>query len=175
MIIVVIIAVIIAIPLLGGILLSEKFSIETNLNINRSKQDVFDFIKLLRNCDQYNKWVMQDPNLRKEFEGTDATVGFVYKWESDVKGVGKGEQHITGITEGERVDYEIRFIQPFQAIAHASLILKEISGNQTNVTWSFSGTRNFPMRIFHFLLNMKKILTKDLHTGLTNLKNVLEK
>ena len=94
------------------------------LQYHQSKQDVFDFIKLLRNCDQYNKWVMQDPNLRKEFEGTDATVGFVYKWESDVKGVGKGEQHIIGITEGERVDYEIRFIQPFQAIAHASLILR---------------------------------------------------
>jgi uncharacterized protein YndB with AHSA1/START domain len=175
MVILFIIAVIIVMILLGAASLSENFVIETDLVINKPKQQVFDYLTILRNGDQYNKWVMQDPDLRKEFTGTDGTVGFIYKWNSDMKGVGQGEQVITGIKEGERIDYEIRFIKPFENVCYSSLITKVVNDTQTNVSWSFSGKRNFVMRMFHFLFNLKKILKKDLHASLINLKIVLEK
>jgi uncharacterized protein YndB with AHSA1/START domain len=170
-----IIAILIAIPLVAAALLSKTFSIETSITINKPNSDVFNYLKILKNAEQYNKWVMTDPNMKKEYLGTDGTVGFVYKWDSQNKNVGKGEQEIIGIKEGEKIDYEIRFIKPFEAVSNASLVTKPSGSDQTNVNWSFSGERNYPMRIFHFLFNLKKMLTKDLHTGLVNLKNVLEK
>lgn len=47
------------------------------------------------------------------FDGEDGTVGFVSGWKSNSSDVGSGEQEITGTTEGERIDYELRFIEPF--------------------------------------------------------------
>jgi uncharacterized protein YndB with AHSA1/START domain len=174
MIIAIIIAVVILIPLIAGAVMSEDYVIETELNINKPKAEVFGYLKYLRNADQFNKWVMTDPNMRKEFIGTDATEGFIYKWDSDMKNVGAGEQEIKQLIDGEKVDYEIRFTRPFANVCGAAIVTKSAGDGTTNVAWSFYGKRSFVMRIFHFLFNLKKVLQKDLHTSLVNLKNVLE-
>ena len=175
MIIVYIIAAIIAIPLIAAAFLSKDFSIEETITINKPKQVVFNYLKIVKNAENFNKWVMADPNLKKNFAGTDGTVGFVYSWESDMKNVGQGEQEIMGITDGEKIDYQIRFIKPFEGISASSLILTAVSTKQTKVAWTFSNERSYGMRIFHFLFNLRKVLGKDLQTSLVNLKNVLEK
>lgn len=36
---------------------------------------------------------MLDPNMEKEFKGTDGTVGFIYGWNGNKEG-GEGEQEI---------------------------------------------------------------------------------
>ena len=175
MIFIYIIAILIAIPLIGAALLSKQFTIEETININKPKQDVFNYLKLLRHSENFNKWVMTDPNLKKNFSGTDGTIGFVYSWESEMKNVGQGEQEIIGIAEGERIDYQIRFIKPFEGVSTSSLFTSSLTDQQTKVSWTFSGDRNYFMCIFHFLFNLKKMLGKDLQTSLVNLKNVLER
>src|SRR5438093_8050304 len=114
LIILVAIAIIIAIILIAAAITGKEYVIEREITINKPKQEVFNYIKFLKNADQYNKWVMMDPNLKKDYKGTDGTAGFIYYWDSANKNVGKGEQEITKIIEGERVDYEIRFIKPFE-------------------------------------------------------------
>ncbi|MES2330444.1 MAG: SRPBCC family protein [Bacteroidota bacterium] len=175
MIYLLIIAAIIVFILVAAALLSEDYTIETDIVINRPRPDVYNYLKFLKNSEHYNKWVMTDPNLRKEYIGTDATVGFVYKWDSDMKEVGQGEQEIKGLNENEKIDYEIRFFKPFKNVCGSSLVTKAVGDAQTNVHFSFYGKRNFPMRIFHFLFNLRKVLQRDLHASLVNLKNVLEK
>ena len=118
---------------------------------------------------------MTDPNLSKEFSGTDGTPGFTYRWNSEMKQVGQGEQEIKQIIEGERIDYEIRFIKPFTGTSFSSLITQTTDNGQTQVTWTFSGERNFIMCLFQLLLNLSKALGKDLQTSLQNMKTVLEK
>jgi hypothetical protein len=117
---------------------------------------------------------MRDPSLKKEFKGIDGTVGFVYYWESNNKQVGKGEQEIKKIIEGERIDYEIRFIKPFKGKSGSSITTTFISYNSTRVKWIFNGRNNYLMRVVDFLLNLKKVLGKDLATSLSNLKSILE-
>ncbi|MEO8173383.1 MAG: SRPBCC family protein [Sediminibacterium sp.] len=175
MIILYILAVVILFILVAAASLSEEYTIETDIVINRPRPAVYDYLKFLKNSEHFNKWVMQDPNLKKEYIGTDATVGFVYKWDSQLKDVGQGEQQITGLTENEKIDYEIHFFKPFKNVCGSALTLQSVNDTQTNVNFSFYGKRNFPMRIFHFLLNLRKVLQKDLHKSLENLKTVLEK
>jgi hypothetical protein len=175
MYIVVIILVIIAIPLIFASFLSEDYFIERDIVVNRPKQEVFDYVKYLKNAGAYNKWVMTDPHLRKTFSGTDGTPGFVYGWDSDNKNVGKGEQEIKSIREGQRIDYELRFVKPFVGVSYAHIVTEPTADNKTNVKWVFNGKRNYPMRIFHLLFNLKKVLGNDLQTSLGNLKTVLEK
>ncbi len=58
---------------------------------------------------------MMDPNLKKDFRGTDGTVVFVFAWHGN-KQAGEGEQEIKSIREGERLDLEIRFVRPFEGL-----------------------------------------------------------
>ncbi len=117
---------------------------------------------------------MMDPGMKKEFKGTDGTVGFVYSWDSTNKNVGKGEQEIIKLEEGSRVDYEIRFFKPFQGVSYAWITTESLNPNQTMVNWSFRGMRNYPMKVMHKILNLKRVLGRDLQTSLHNLKSVLE-
>ena len=168
-------AVIILVILIAAAFLKDEYFIERDIIINRSKQQVFDYLKYLKNASQYNKWMMTDPDLRSEYTGTDGTIGFISAWDSDNKQVGKGEQQITDIKAGERIDYEIRFEKPFKGTSFAHITTEAISNTQTKVQWVFKGTRNFAMKIFHLLFNLKKVLGKDLDTSLKNLKTILEK
>ncbi len=44
---------------------------------------------------------MTDPLMKKQFKGTDGTVGFLYAWDSQNNEVGKGEQEIERIKDGK--------------------------------------------------------------------------
>ena len=95
-IILLIIVVLIIVILIRASMLENEYTIEEEIVIDKPKQEVFDYIKFLKNHSNFNKWVMIDPNMKKEYKGTDGTVGFVYKWDSDNKQVGKGEQEKIG-------------------------------------------------------------------------------
>jgi hypothetical protein len=91
----------------------RKYSVVLEISINKTKSEVFNYLKFLKNQDNFSKWATMDPNMKQEYRGTDGTVGFVSAWESEDRNVGKGEQEIRKIVDGERIDFELRFIKPF--------------------------------------------------------------
>src|SRR5690554_6331855 len=92
--------VIIAFPLVLALFVENEYAVEREITINRPKQEVFAYIKYLKNQDNFSKWAKMDPAMKKTYKGTDGTVGFVSAWESEQDDVGKGEQEIKIITEG---------------------------------------------------------------------------
>jgi hypothetical protein len=174
MTILIIILLVIAVPCIAALFLSSDYCIEKEIVIDKPKQDVFNYVKQLKNNVHYNKWSMADPAMKLEYSGVDGTVGFISAWDSSNKNVGKGEQEIIKVEEGRRVDFALRFIKPFENKANAYFITEALSNDQTKVTWAFTGTRNYTNRIMHVMLNLKKMLGNDLGTGLNTLKNVLE-
>jgi hypothetical protein len=168
-------AIIIAIPLVVALFTKKDYRVEQEITINKPKTDVFNYIRFLKNQDNFSVWAMMDPGMKKEYKGTDGSAGFISAWESSNNKVGKGEQEIIQINEGEKIDYEIRFIKPFAGKADAHLITESITGNQTRVKWCFNSRMKYPMNMMLLIMNMDKMVGKDLATGLTRLKNVLEK
>lgn len=173
-IILIVILILIAIPLLTALFVKKDYGVEREISINKPKHEVFDYIKYLKNQDHYSKWAMMDPDMKKTYRGTDGTVGFVSAWESNKKDVGAGEQEIKNITEGERLDFELRFIEPFESTEHAYMISEPVSENQTKVRWGFNGHMNYPMNLTMLFMDFDKMIGDDLATGLQNLKTVLE-
>ncbi len=173
--ILIIVVIIIAIPLVVALFTKKDYHIEREMVINKPKQQVFDYIKLLKNQNYYSKWNLKDPNAKMDYKGTDGTVGFVSSWDSQVKEVGKGEQEITKITEGERVDMDLRFSKPHEDKATAYMQAESITANQTKVKWGLDGHMDYPMNFMLVAMNFDKMLGDDLTTGLTNLKGILEK
>ncbi|GEP97599.1 DinB family protein [Chitinophaga cymbidii] len=172
--ILIVLAILIAIPLIIALFLKKDYAVEREITINRPKQEVFDYVKHLKNQDNYSKWAMMDPDMKKTYRGTDATVGFVSAWDSEDKNVGAGEQEIKKITEGERVDFELRFIRPFESTEAAYMITEASPEDQTNVKWGFNGHMNYPMNLMLLFMDFEEMIASDLDTGLTRLKGVLE-
>ncbi|HNI45643.1 MAG TPA: SRPBCC family protein, partial [Chitinophagales bacterium] len=99
--------------LLLAFFVKKNYTIARSIIIRQPKSLVFDYIKLLKNQDNYSKWATMDPNMNKTYRGTDGTVGFVSAWESPNRNVGKGEQELTNVIQGERIESELRFFRPF--------------------------------------------------------------
>src|SRR6478736_3836881 len=162
----------VALVLLIALFLKKELVIQRQITINRRKEEVFDYLRFLKNQEKFSKWVMTDPVMKKEFRGTDGTVGFVYAWDSENKQAGKGEQEIVGLTNGEKIDIEIRFEKPFKNTAKTPFIIKAVSENQTQVTWGMFSQNKYPMNLINTF--MAGLLGKDLEISLNNLKTVLE-
>ena len=108
--------------------------------------------------------------MKKTYRGTDGTVGFMYRWESDNEEVGWGEQEIKKITEGERIDFELRFIKPFESTESVFMTTQAVGDNQTKVNWGFSGHMDYPFNIWLLLMDFEEMIGGDLQIGLEKLK-----
>jgi len=147
--------------------------IEKSIIINKSSGLVFDYLKMTRNQDNFSVWNMADPNMKKSYKGTDGTVGFKYSWDSILKNVGAGEQEIAAIEDGKSIDYTIKFSRPMQNTGKTRFQITSLGVDNTSVTWIFDSPSRFPMSLFSPIF--KRLLGKDLETGLLNLKSILEK
>jgi len=167
--------VIIIILLVAAAFVKKEYSVERQITFNKPKQDVFEYAKFLKNQNKYSVWAKIDPNMKTEFRGTDGTIGFISGWDSENKDAGKGEQEITGIDEGKRIDYEIRFYEPMKSTDNAFMSFDSVNDSVTSITWGFYGKMKYPMNLSLLFMDMDKMLGTDLEGGLNNLKSILEK
>jgi hypothetical protein len=155
--------------------LKKDYSVERSISINKSKSEIYDYVKYLKNQNNFSVWAKIDPGMKQEFRGTDATVGFVSAWDSPVKEAGKGEQEIIKMDEGNRIDYEIRFLKPMKSTDYASFYFEGVTDSTTDVKWRFFGKMKYPTNLMLVLMDMDAMLGKDLEGGLQNLKLILDK
>ena len=156
-------------------LVSPDFAVEREVVINKPRTEVFEYAKNLRSQNEWGPWFKRDPAMKQDFTGTDGTAGFTSKWESQNPEVGKGEQEIKQVVPNERVDSELRFIEPFASTANVKMTFEDAGANQTKVKWGFSGSMPRPMNIFLLLVDMNDAVGKDFQDGLTTMKIILEK
>jgi hypothetical protein len=169
------VAAIIVLVLVAALFVKGEFDITRDIVINKPKTEVYDYIKYLKNQNEYSKWANMDPNTKMSFKGTDGTVGFISSWESEADSVGKGEQEIKAIQPGKRIDYEIRFIEPMEAKAPAYMAVDSVGANETKVTWSFHEKMPYPMNIMCAFMDIEAMIGNDLEIGLNNLKGIMER
>lgn len=162
---------IIALVLVVALFVKKDYKVVRSVTIEKPKDQVFNYIKHLKNHNEFQVWSKLDPNIKNEFSGTDGTVGFIHSWEGNKK-VGIGEQEITKIVEGKRIETELRFTEPMESTGQAYMTTETVDENNTEVTWGMTGKMNYPMNIM--CLFMDSMIGKDLQEGLDNLKNVME-
>jgi Polyketide cyclase / dehydrase and lipid transport len=165
----------VVIALITALFVSKDMKAERDVVINKPKAEVFNYIKYLKNQDNFSKWNMMDPAMKKEYAGTDGTIGFSYAWDSENKNLGKGSQTITAIKEGDRVDCDLNFIKPWKSTAKTSMATTAVNDSTTKVTWSFASKMAYPMNLMRLFMDMDKMIGDDFSTGLGNLKKVMEK
>ena len=163
---------IIALLLIIALFIKREHYVKREIVINAPRQKVFDYVKLLTNQDKFNKHAMAGPDRKREYKGTDGTVGFIYAWSGNKK-AGEGEKEIKAIIEGKRIEAEIRFVKPMAATACIIMETESLSDYQTKVSWSNAGTLKYPINIM--IPMMEKMLPKEMDISLSTLKDILEK
>lgn len=151
----------------------KNYNVSRSIEISKPKSVVFEYLKSLKGQDEWSPWGKRDPNMKKKFTGTDGEVGAINYWKGN-KEVGEGEQEITKIVEGERIESKLRFLKPFKSTSDAYIVTKEVEKGRTKVVWGFSGKNKFPMSIMMLFMNMDKAVGKDFEEGLASLKEILE-
>ena len=166
-----ILAGIIVLLLIIALFMKKEHFVKREIVINAPRQKVFDYVRLLKNQDKFNKHAMAGPDRQREYKGTDGTVGFIYAWSGDKK-AGQGEKEIKSIVEGKLIETEIRFVKPMAATASIIMETESLSDDQTKVSWSNAGTLNYPVNIM--IPMMEKMLPKEMDSSLATLKDILE-
>lgn len=166
--IVIVLLILIAIPLVVALFVPNKSTSEGQVVINKPKQEVFDYIKYVKNQDNFGVWQLSDPNMDTTEEGQDGTVGFKYSWDSEK--LGKGAQVITAIVEGERMESDMFFYDFDDTPSKAYFTVEEQAENQTLIKWGISWDTPYPWNIMSVFYNMDK----DFNTGLAKLKEIIE-
>ncbi len=168
-----ILAGIVLLVIILGIIAPKSYEVSRSISIEQNIYKTFEYLKSLKSQDEWSPWGKRDPNMKKEFTGTDGEVGAISKWEGN-KEVGSGEQEVTNIVDKQLIESQLRFLKPFKSTSDAYLKVIEISEG-TRVTWGFTGKNKFPMNIMMLFMSMDKMIGKDFEEGLQSLKEILEK
>ena len=157
-----------------GYYLKTDYTIAREITINRPINEVFRYIKLLKNQNQYSYYNRKDPNTIKSYSGTDGEIGFTYTWSSKINSIGSGTQTITKIIENQSFCCDIQFTKPLPLSSKAEINVASITENQTKVSWVFSGHYKFPLNIIIYFVNLEKLIGTDIASSLVTLKEKLE-
>jgi hypothetical protein len=168
----VVVAVIVA-TLIIAAFTRKEYAIKKEITIQRPANDVFNYVKHLKNQEHYITWTMQDAKMKSEYRGTDGTLGAVTSWESET--MGKGEQEIVSLEENKHVGFKLKFIEPWEGLASSEINTETVDVNVTRVSWEFKSEMPYPMNIMLLVMNMENMMGEELQKGLVNLKSEIEK
>ena len=120
----------------------------------------------------WNPWGKVDPAMKQNYEGAPAGPGAVYTWTGN-KEVGEGRMTITDSRPTDLVQMKLEFYKPFAATNTAEFTFVP-EGNQTRVTWSMFGEKNFMAKAVHLFMNMDKMIGGQFEKGLADMKTAAE-
>ena len=173
MILVYILAVILVLIIILAAVGPKTYDVSRSTIIDRPKEVIFPYIRLVKNQDHWSPWKRKDPTMKQTYSGTDGEVGFISSWEGN-KDVGAGSQEITSIIENERIDNHLVFLKPWKSESDGYYTVEDAGPGQTKLVWGFKGVNKFPATIFMNFFNMDKSVGKDFEEGLQTLKKILE-
>jgi hypothetical protein len=150
----------------------SEYRVERSTTISAPASAVFAQVNDFHRWDAWSPWAKIDPAMKASFEGAPAGAGAIYSWTGN-DNVGAGRMTITESHPDDLVRINLVFFKPFASTSAAEFTFKP-NGDQTTVTWSMSGQKNFFSKAIHLLINMDKMLGGYFEQGLAQMKSVTE-
>jgi hypothetical protein len=170
--ILIIVALIIIVLLIVIAMQAPSYTVVRNASMAAPPPAVFAQVNDFHNWEAWSPWAKLDPSMKQSFQGAPAGTGAIYSWVGNKK-VGEGRMTITESRPSDLVRIKLEFIKPFASTADTEFTFKP-DGNQTAVTWTMSGQKNFMSKAFGLFMNMDKMIGRDFEKGLAQMKAVLE-
>lgn len=173
-ILIALIVVVAILALFAGIVAMQPadFRIVRSATISAPPSEVFPKVNDFHQWEAWSPWAKLDPEAKNTFEGPAAGTGSIFKWSGNDK-VGEGMMTVLESRPDELIKIKLEFIRPFPDTSITEFTFKP-EGNQTMVTWSMAGTKNFMSKAVCMFMNMDKMVGGDFEKGLANMKTVVE-
>jgi len=168
----IIIVVLAAIILIGGMFLPKTYSVSRSAVINASDSVVYHNIADFNEFYKWNPWSKMEPTAKISMTGTPGQPEHQYNWEG--KETGSGYMKIKSVEPNKMVDMELKFIEPFESLADTRFDISP-EGAGSKVTWTMSGENNLMGKWMCVFVSMDKMIGKDFEAGLNYLKEKSEK
>ena len=140
--------------------------------ISAPPADVFPQVNDFHKWEAWSPWAKIDPLMKQTYEGPATGAGASYSWKGNSQ-VGEGRMTITESRPSDLVRIKLEFMKPFAAINDVEFTFQPES-NQTVVTWSMAGTKNFIVKAFGLFMSMDKMIGGMYEQGLSQMKAVVE-
>lgn len=154
-----------------GFFLPSKAYMQRSIEVNRSKETVFQVINSLSNFNEWSPWFEKDINANYILSGNKSGVGSKLSWQGNNE-VGSGSNEIIGSKLNQSVKTELFFGKDDHP-AYATLSLKE-NKESTIVTWSFENDFGYNVFFRYFGFVLEDMIAPDYEKGLSNLKKHVE-
>ena len=150
----------------------STYKVERSATINAPAPTVFAQVNDFHKWNDWSPWAKLDPAMKQTYEGASAGTGAVYTWAGNSE-VGEGRMSIAESHPSDLIKIKLAFLKPFAANSDTTFTFQP-EGNQTRVTWSMVGDKNFIAKAFHLVMNIDKMVGADFEKGLAQLKTVSE-
>jgi len=151
----------------------SQFSVTRSIKINAAPAVIFAHINNQQKWHDWSPWTKLDPKMVQVFEGPDEGVGSIARWSGD-RMVGKGSSEIVESKPDEYVKFQLKFEEPMKS-EHVSEFSLVKEGNDTLVTWTMTGEKNFAAKAMGLFCNCDEKVGGMFEEGLANLKMVAQK
>jgi uncharacterized protein YndB with AHSA1/START domain len=155
----------------GGYLLSPKFTVTRSTTISASADKVYALVADPREWKRWSVWNQRDPAMEITYSGPASGVGAAWAWKS--KSEGDGKMTLVIAEPARRVGFDLYFPE-FDSTSHGELTFAP-EVNATKVTWTMHGDMGGNPLARWFTLFMDGMVGKDFEGGLANLKALAEK
>jgi uncharacterized protein YndB with AHSA1/START domain len=150
----------------------SEYRITRSATIAAPPAEVFPQVDNLHNWEAWSPWAKLDPAAKNSFEGPPEGTGSIFKWSGNDQ-IGEGQMTIIESRPDELVRFKLEFVRPFEDTSTSEFTFQP-KGDQTVVTWSMSGRKNFVNKAVCLFMNMDKMLGGDFEKGLAQMKAVVE-
>ncbi|MXV52968.1 polyketide cyclase [Pedobacter sp. HMF7647] len=155
----------------GALFLPKTYSVARSVNINAPDSVVYKNVSDLNLFKKWMPWLKMEPTAKVEISGEPSSPGHSYHWVGDK--TGEGIMSIKQVVPYSHVDYDLKFIKPFESDCNSQFTI-ESSGGTVDVTWTMSGENKTTMEKW-MSLNFDNMIGKDFESGLKDLKKLSEK
>lgn len=160
----------VAVLLVGGWLLSPKFTVTRSMVVNAPPAKVYALVVDPREWKKWTVWNRRDPAMQITYSGPPSGTGAGWAWKS--KSEGDGSMSFTAAEPERRLAYDLYF-PDFGTTSQGDLHFAPEAGG-TRVTWAMNGDMGRNPLFRWFALFADSMVGKDFEAGLANLKAVAE-
>src|SRR5438132_9497003 len=150
----------------------SNYRLARSIVIAAPQEVVFPHMNELKKWEAWNPWGKADPNMKLTYGGPASGVGANYAWAGN-KEVGEGRATITESRPGESVKYKVEFFKPMSGSSEMDFAFKP-QGNQTEVTVTVTGEKNFMAKAFCLFMSMDKMIGGKFEKALADMKAIVE-
>ena len=150
----------------------SSYRVARSVVITAPQDAVFPHMNDLKKWAAWNPWGKADPNMKLTYGGPASGVGASNSWAGNNE-VGEGRTTITESHPGESVKYKLEWTKPMSASSEMEFSFKP-QGNQTELTVTVTGEKNFMAKAFCLFVSMDKMIGGKFEKAFADLKAIAE-